>query len=115
MYENHISAMAQSLIAAGLISEDNREAAKKVLTEYWRDSFAYVWTIGDIQTEHNLTDDQARQVLEAVVVNLHAAFGINWAVLDQWAVELFGPECRKPQDEINYCPWDDYEEQEDDQ
>ena len=49
------------------------------------------WVIEDVQSVRpDLTDDQARQVLQAVERNHDATIGINWDVLDYHAETLFG-------------------------
>jgi hypothetical protein len=53
-------------------------------------SIAIFWSIEDVQeVARHLTDDQAREVLDAVKRRHDATIGINWDVLETVADALF--------------------------
>lgn len=57
-----------------------------------KDYAHFVWHISDVQNEHSdLTDEQAREVLQYCHDNHDASIGMNWDVIDS-AVSTLGYE-----------------------
>lgn len=56
------------------------------------DGFMYIaWHISDVQlVRPDLSDDQARNVLDTVINEHDAEVGVNWDVLRYWAEHLYG-------------------------
>lgn len=71
MYYHYIQAMTSSLVEAGLVQDS--QAAENVLSAYWKDKVAVVWTTDDVhgiqedfdpETEKSsLSDEQAQEIL----------------------------------------------------
>ena len=95
MYE-HIKDMASSLIEAGLATD--QEQIKLVLSQYWADKVAVVWTTEDVhaaQDDFNedeqissLTEEQAQTVLQKAFEKHDASEGITWEDLRYYSEEL---------------------------
>ena len=57
--------------------------AEQLLTEYWADKIALLWTTKDVHRAANeaktvLTDEQARTILRSLRDNYHAQYGLEW-------------------------------------
>ena len=52
MDQHHTQEMVRSLVEAGLVQ--NSQAAESVLSQYWTDKVAVVWTTEDV---HTVQDD----------------------------------------------------------
>ena len=67
--------------------------AEELPPEDARDRIAIVWNIDDVQElRPDLTDEQAREVLQQAQDRHDAGIGINWDVLEIHADELFPKE-----------------------
>ncbi len=101
MYQHHIKDMAKSLVASGLATDSNR--VEKVLTNYWADKVAIVWSsdnvraaIGEQYDQHVneqnqeslITEDQAREALLMAFENHDAEYGIVWETLRYYAMDV---------------------------
>ncbi len=97
MYE-HIKDMASSLIEAGLATD--QEQIELVLSQYWADKVAVVWTTDDVhsvQDDFNedeqtssLSEEQAQTVLQRAFEKHDASEGITWDSLRYYSEELCG-------------------------
>lgn len=68
------------------------------------DVITVTWQIGDVQSVRpDLSDEQARAVLQAVEEGHDATIGINWNVLELAAARLFGATAKTESDEDNYA------------
>jgi hypothetical protein len=61
----------------------NKTKAKAILELYWRNQMAIVWSIKDVQTAANereiaLTNKEAREILQELLKNHNAQYGIKW-------------------------------------
>ena len=70
---------------ATLTSHDVRKA----LEEFWDDEIAICWTVDDIletydAERHDLTRDEAREVLRLCDSEHDCNVGINWDIIDHW-------------------------------
>ena len=58
-----------------------------------KDTISLSWSIQDVQentlNERDISDDQARAILQLVNKNHDANVGVNWEVLDVWADYYF--------------------------
>lgn len=57
--------------------------AEQLLTEYWADKIALLWTTKDVHRAANeartvLTEEQARAILRSLHDNYHAQYGLEW-------------------------------------
>lgn len=102
MYKHHISAMVEELTAAGALS--NRTTAETILTAYWQDKIALVWTTddvraaltGDMDFDHEdkdenwqdcITEDQAIGVLQSVLSHHDCSYGVTWETIHDAATD----------------------------
>ena len=96
MYEHHIKDMATSLVEAGLATDG--QLVELVLSQYWADKVAVVWTSVDVHTAQDdfdedketssLTEEQAQSVLQRAFDKHDASKGITWEDLRYWSEEL---------------------------
>ena len=68
--------------------------AEQLLTEYWADRIALVWTTNDVHRAANeaktvLTEQQARTILLALHGNYRPQYGLEWADVTE-AIEESG-------------------------
>ena len=79
---------------AKLVSERlgvEAQAVAAVLTEYWSEQIAEVWTIEDVQSlRESLTDEEAIAVLHHVDETHDANIGINWNSIEASIQALYG-------------------------
>ncbi len=97
MYE-HIKDMASSLIEAGLATD--QEQIELVLSQYWADKVAVVWTNDDVHSVQDdfdedeqtssLSEEQAQTVLQRAFEKHNASEGITWDNLRYYSEELWG-------------------------
>ena len=95
MYD-YIKDMASSLVEAGLATDQKQ--VELVLSRYWIDKVAVVWTNDDVHAvqddfdEDNetssLSDEQAQAVLQKAFEKHDASEGITWEDLRYWSEEL---------------------------
>jgi hypothetical protein len=57
--------------------------AEHLLTEYWADKIALLWTTKEVHRAANeaktvLTEEQARTILRSLHDNYHAQYGLEW-------------------------------------
>ncbi len=57
--------------------------AEQLLTDYWADKIALLWTTKDVHRAANeaktvLTEQQARTILRSLHDNYHAQYGLEW-------------------------------------
>ena len=57
--------------------------AEHLLTQYWADKIALLWTTNDVHRAANeaktvLTEQQARTILRSLYDNNHAQYGLEW-------------------------------------
>ena len=68
--------------------------AEQLLTDYWADRIALVWTTNDVHRAANeartvLTEQQARTILITLHENYRPQYGLEWADVTQ-AIEASG-------------------------
>ena len=96
MYDHHIKGMAVSLVEAGLATDG--EQVKLVLSQYWADKVAVVWTTEDVHAAQDdfdedeqtssLSEEQAQSVLQKAFDKHDASEGITWESLRYYSEEL---------------------------
>ena len=96
MDRHHIQEMVRSLVEAGLVQ--NSQAAESVLSQYWTDKVAVVWTTEDVHAAQNdfdedeqtssLSEEQAESILQRAFDKHDANVGITWESLRFWSEEL---------------------------
>lgn len=96
MYEHHIQNMASSLVEAGLATDQKQ--VELVLSRYWEDKVAVVWTNDDVHSIQDdfdediflssLSEEQAQTVLQKALDNHDTDVGITWKSLRFWSEEL---------------------------
>ena len=96
MHEHHIKDMASSLVEAGLVTDG--EQVELVLSQYWADKVAVVWTTEDVHSVQDdfdddketssLTEEQAQIILQKAFDKHDANEGITWEDLRYWSEEL---------------------------
>lgn len=96
MYDHHIKDMASSLVEAGLATDGQQ--VELVLSRYWADKVAIVWTTEDVHAvqddfdEDNetssLSNEQAQSVLQRAFDKHDANEGITWESLRYWSEEV---------------------------
>ena len=89
MYHHHIEEMARSLVEAGLTTD--RQQVELVLSQYWADKVAVVWSTEDVHSfqdnfdketgKSSLSDEQALEILISVFDNYDCNNGITWESL----------------------------------
>ena len=91
MHQHQIANMVQILLEDGAI--EDAERVSKLLQGCWGDRIAIVWDVEDVQIVcPDLTDEQAMEVLRAVLHNHDADQGVNWGTIRRKAEEMFGAE-----------------------
>jgi len=90
MYRFEIQEQLELLKDAGLIKESDISKAIEVLQEkYWNDKIAILWNTEDVRSlDENLTEEQAKAVLDIAVDRFDANLGINWDALEYYISEL---------------------------
>jgi hypothetical protein len=96
MYEHHIREMATSLVEAGLATDQKQ--VELVLSRYWEDKVAVVWTNDDVHSVQDdfdedeqtssLSEEQAQSILQRAFDKHDANVGITWESLRFWSEEL---------------------------
>ncbi len=96
MYEHHIKNMASSLVEVGLATD--QEQVELVLSQYWANKVAVVWTTEDVHSVQDdfdeneqtssLTEEQAQSVLQKAFDKHDASEGITWESLRYYSEEL---------------------------
>jgi hypothetical protein len=79
MHDHHIEDMVRRL---GPVLTDKAKA-HKILTRYWRNKIAIVWNTEDVHRAANelevaLTERQAVQVLDSLLDQHNAKYGLRW-------------------------------------
>lgn len=92
MYKHHISAMVEELTVAGVLSD--RTTAETILTAYWQDKIALVWTTMDFDNEDKdenwqdcITHEQAIGVLQSVLNHHDCSYGVTWQTIHDAATD----------------------------
>ena len=93
---HHTQEMVRSLVEAGLVQ--NSQAAEFVLSQYWVDKVAVVWTTEDVHAAQDdfdeneqtssITEEQAESILQKAFDKHDANVGITWESLRFWSEEL---------------------------
>ena len=93
---HHTQEMVRSLVEAGLVQ--NSQAADSVLSQYWRDKVAVVWTTDDVHSiqdgfdedkqTSSLSEEQAESILQRAFDKHDASEGITWESLRYYSEEL---------------------------
>lgn len=84
-------------LASGLRPEELVKLAQTVQTllvsaKVQPNEVSFRWTISDVQTVRpDLSDSQARDVLQRVRVDYDASTGVFWASIEEAAKQLYGP------------------------
>ncbi len=88
--------MVRSLVEAGLVQ--NSQAAEFVLSQYWVDKVAVVWTTDDVHSiqddfdedteTSSLSEEQAQGILQRAFDKHDVNIGITWESLHFWSEEL---------------------------
>ena len=95
MYDHHIQEMASSLVEAGLATDGQQ--VELVLSQYWADKVAVVWSIDDVhavqedfdeEQTSSLTEEQAQIILQRAFDKHDASEGITWESLRYYSEEL---------------------------
>ena len=87
MYKFHVEEMADNVMEKlNLLDVSNREKILSGLQEYWNDKVAMIWTIYDIQEYARedgleISDEDARDILNDIFDNHDAEHGINWITI----------------------------------
>ncbi len=89
MNQEHIEDMARGLVEAGLATD--RQQVELVLSQYWADKVAVVWTTEDVHAAQDdfdedeqtssLTEEQAESILQRAFDKHDANVGITWEKL----------------------------------
>ncbi len=101
MYYHHIQEMATSLVEAGVAIE--KEQVELVLSAYWLDKIAVVWTTDDVhavqedededEQTSSLSDEQAQEILQSVFEKHDGNNGITWESLHCCSQEIVEKLC----------------------
>ena len=93
---HHIQDMATSLVEAGLATDQKQ--VELVLSQYWTDKVAVVWTSVDVHAAQDdfdedvcsssITEEQAESILQKAFDKHDASEGITWESLRFWSEEL---------------------------
>ena len=96
MYEHHIRDMATGLVEAGLTTDQKQ--VELVLSQYWADKVAVVWTNDDVHSvqddfdedvgSSSLSNEQAQNILQKAFDKHDASEGITWESLRYWSEEI---------------------------
>ena len=96
MYEHHIKNMASSLVEVGLAID--QEQVELVLSQYWANKVAVVWTTEDVHSVQDdfdeneqtssLSEEQAQSILHKALDKHDTSEGITWESLRYWSEEL---------------------------
>ena len=96
MYEHHIKNMASSLVEVGLATD--QEQVELVLSQYWANKVAVVWTTEDVHSVQDdfdeneqtssLSEEQAQSILHKALDKHDTSEGITWESLRYWSEEL---------------------------
>lgn len=83
MYDHTRHEMVDALIAAGVVSPEDKPKADEALKGYWEDKIAIIWTRDDIisyaeQYDITLDDEAADEVLDDLFHNHDCNYGITW-------------------------------------
>jgi hypothetical protein len=70
--------MVAALVEKKIIQPSQKEAATKALSDQWKDTIAITWTISDVQEMRNVSDDDARAILQDCLHDHDASIGMNW-------------------------------------
>ena len=91
-----IQDMATSLVEAGLTTDQKQ--VELILSQYWTDKVAVVWTTDDIHAVQDnfdedtetssLSEEQAESILQKAFDKHDANVGITWESLRYWSEEL---------------------------
>jgi len=86
MYQFHLSKMATDIINAGLVSEEKRPELMEALNFEWKDKIADSWAVEDVlwqadQMGVKITNQQAVDVLKAMLCKMDCNIGLNWDVM----------------------------------
>jgi len=89
MRDLQIKAMTADLVAAGLIQEDQAEAAHEALRKHWTDKIAVIWCDDDVsgraeERDMVISQKTAHEILEGILNRHDASIGVNWDVIDVW-------------------------------
>ena len=95
MYDHHIQEMAVSLVEAGVATD--KQQVESVLSQYWADKVAVVWTTDDVHSiqddfdedvcSSSLSEEQAESILHKTFDKHDANVGITWESLRFWSEE----------------------------
>ncbi len=96
MDHHHIQDMASSLVEEGLATD--QKLVELVLSRYWEDKVAVVWTTDDVHSiqddfdedifSSSLSEEQAQTVLQKALENHDTDVGITWESLRYYSEEL---------------------------
>ena len=83
MYDHHIDDMVKELFVGGVITELQKDDAKKALQRSWEGKIACTWTRADVysmaEMEKVIIDEEAAdEILQDVLNGFNAEYGINW-------------------------------------
>jgi hypothetical protein len=98
MYEHIIKEMAKKIGQALGINPpvtpkdlSKMQIIEETLKSYWKNRIAIVWTVADVQSDEvaghddngpiEVSDEQAREVLQYVLHKFDAGVGVSWDVL----------------------------------
>ncbi len=93
---HHIQEMARGLVEVGLATD--KQQVELVLSQYWADKVAVVWTTEDVHAaqddfdEHtetsSLTEEQAQSILQKAFDKHDVSVGITWESLRYYSEEI---------------------------
>lgn len=83
MLDNLLSEAVQAIAPALQLSHEEAVWALNTLKDHFSNRIAIVWTTGDVHTEAesmgvDLTEEQARDILQRVEASHDANIGLNW-------------------------------------
>jgi hypothetical protein len=100
VYDYTINEMVEGLRTRGLVREDQVDAARDALRDFWSGKIAVVWEVGDVLNAcPGLTDDEAAEVLYKAFREHDAEHGIGWDTFETWAVRMYGERALEDDDE----------------
>jgi len=97
MHEHHIKEMTKRVLeVSNQLFDTSEQEVDDALKSYWDDKIASVWTITDVmcradELELCFNDQEAKEILDTVLMRLDACVGINWEVLGTY-IEDFDRE-----------------------
>ena len=102
MYDHHLIAMADDLVAAGVITSKKKDKALKALQAHWENKIAIVWSAEDVveyakDREMEISEETACGILESMLDGHDCNYGITWDTISCELDEVEHEEIQKVQ------------------